>query len=124
MKSILLFLFLILSKVNYAQNFTYLGPLNDDVIMKLTTKELLLFAECVTTIGMDGESLKWATNKTITDFKKNKNHYKGRVVVYDSQKNNFKVNGIIGKFKVPYEQSLFYIKRTETNTIMKFYNFY
>lgn len=124
MKSILLFLFLVFSKLNYAQDFTYLGPLNDDVIIKLTTKELLLYAECVSIIGMDGESFKWANNKTIANFKKNKSYYKGRVVVYDSQKNNFKVNPVVGKFKVPFEQSLFYIKRTQTNTIMKFYNFY
>lgn len=124
MKSILLFLLIVFSKLNYAQDFTYLGPLNDNVIQKLTTKELLLYAECVTTIGMDGESFKWATNKTITDFKKNKNHYKGRVVVYNSQKNNFKVNAVAGKFQVPHEQSLFYIKRTESKTIIKFYNFY
>jgi hypothetical protein len=124
MKSILLFLFLVFSKLNYAQDFSYLGPLNDDVILKLTTKELLLYAECVATIGMDGESFKWANNKTIANFKKNKSYYKGRVVVYDSQKNNFKVNPVVGKFKVPFEQSLFYIKRTKNNTIMKFYNFY
>ena len=67
MKSILLFLFLVFSKLNYAQDFSYLGPLNDDVILKLTTKELLLYAECVATIGMDGESFKWANNKTIAE---------------------------------------------------------
>lgn len=124
MKSIFLFILLFLSKFSISQDYTYLGPINKSVISKLTTKELLQYAECVSTIGMDGNHLTWANYKTISDFKKNNKFYRGRVVSYDLKKNKFSVIPLMGKSVVPFEQCLFYIKRTKTNTIIKFYNFY
>lgn len=124
MKTLFIVLLLLVSELSFTQEFFYQGQIDKSVISKLTTKELIIYAECISTIGKDGIDLNWVTNKTTTNFKKNNNYYRANVVSYDLKKNKFKINPILGKSIVPFEQFLFYIKRTKSNTIIKIYNFY
>lgn len=124
MKKIILPLLLLISQFAFSQNLTYFGGMNEKITLKLTPKEMLLYAECVSAFGMDQQHIEWVDCKTLDTIKQNEMYYKGQVAIIDTKTEKLKVKPILGKKISPKEQFVFYIKRNEYNTIIKLYSFY
>ena len=124
MKKLILPLLILITQFSFSQNLTYFGGLNENITLKLTAKELLLYSDCVSAFGMDGQHITWVDAKTLDTLKLNKIYYSGEVATIDSKTQKITIKPILGIKKSPKEQFVFYIQRNKNKTIIKLYSFY
>jgi hypothetical protein len=118
-KLFFVFLLLLISISSFSQKWEYYGPINKEILFKLTPTEKLLYIYCIRELRMETTDFSWANETTLKNLKKNMNYYIGLSANISTKDEKAEIFPIVGKHKVCYEQFVFYIKRTKKDTTIK-----
>jgi hypothetical protein len=125
MKKILLGVFVLFFYLySYGQKMEYVGKLNESIMSKLTSSELLMYAKCINKIGKDYEIIDWASEDVCEIIKKEPNRFKCQSVTINSKDNKVRILPQKGKITLGSEKFVFILKRKKTESIINLLIFY
>jgi hypothetical protein len=107
-----------------SQSFEYTGPITQEITVKMTPNELLMYAECIVAIGKERERINWLDYENQKKVLNNQTHYTHYVINSDSINQEPYVKHIRGKKRLGEEKFLFSIKRDSDKTFIRVYFFY
>lgn len=116
MEKFLIYLFvLLMSMKSYGQNVEYvLGQNDKSKITMMTSEELWMYVECITSIGKEKEVLNWASEDVCNLIRKNPTHFNCEVVSINSKQQKLNIKPRKGETTLGSEKLVLVIKRDKT----------
>jgi hypothetical protein len=107
-----------------SQSFEYVGPFTKDLTLKMTSDELLMYAECIVAMGKEREKINWLDYENQKKVLNDQTHYTHYLVNSDSINQEPSIKHVKGKKRLGEEKFLFSIKRESDKTYIRVYFFY